>query len=209
MRPYASRNPKQKGGTLIAEDVADLAEHERRLRLDLYRPAGCFGCGGRLHAHEHRSRLMLGEAEANTEVAIYRCADRGDCGAVWRVLPKFLARHVWRAWRTIERTVADRPSDAERIAPGLVPASGQPIPATTRARWRDRLRMSAALVVAALATAMDVPAFAEVVTRTGYAATRGAVIAVFAEINAPPRAGRVLGELAGVVHRLVPGVRLM
>lgn len=208
-RAYASRAPEQKGGTLIAESVVDLETHERQLRIDGYRPANCLRCGSPVHAHEHRSRLLLGEAEGNIEIAIYRCGDREGCGAVWRVLPGMLARHLWRAWSTVERTVADRDGE-ERIAPGLGGATGPPIPEKTRARWRQRLVTSAALVVAVLATAMDVPELSTVVRRAGYAATRGELVAVFTESSMAPRVrGHALGRLAGVVHRLGPGVRLM
>ncbi|MBI3200151.1 MAG: hypothetical protein HYZ29_01335 [Myxococcales bacterium] len=209
-RAYGSRTPKQKGGTLVAEGVVELQDHERWLRIDGYRPARCERCGSPVHAHEHRSRLLLGEGEGTTDIAIYRCADRESCGAVWRVLPGLLARHLWRAWSTVERAVADRADDAECVAPGLASDTGPPIPERTRARWRGRLVTSAALVVAVLSTAMDVREIAVVVKRAGYAATRGEVVALFAESSAPPLAsGHVLGALAGVVHRLAPGVRLM
>jgi hypothetical protein len=208
-RAYASRVPKQKGGTLIAESVVDLEDHERHLRIDGYRPAGCPRCGSPVHAHEYRSRLLLGEAEGSTEIVIYRCADHERCGAVWRVLPALLARHLWRAWDTVEQTVADRDGE-EPVAPGLTGAAGPAIPETTRARWRARLTTSAAMVVAVLATAMDVPELAEVVKRAGYSATRGEVVAVHAQSSMRSLV-RVhpLGSLAGVVHRLAPGVRLM
>ncbi len=201
--------PEQKGGTLIAGSVVDLETHERLLRIDGYRPAVCQRCGGPVHAHEHRARLLLGEAEGSTDIAIYRCADHESCGAVWRVLPGLLARHLWRAWSTVERTIADRDGE-ERVVAGPVGAVGPPIPERTRVRWRTRLVTSAAMVVAVLATAMDVPALAYVVKRTGYLATRGEVVTVFAENSrSAPGCGHLLGALAAVVHRLAPGVRLM
>ncbi|MFO0567111.1 MAG: hypothetical protein U0263_15690 [Polyangiaceae bacterium] len=152
---------------------------------------------------------MLGEAEGSTEVVIYRCAEHESCGAVWRVLPRFLARHLWRAWSTVERTVADRDGE-EQVVPGLVAGSGPPIPATTRLRWRARLATSAVMVIATLATAMDAPEMSDVVRRAGYRATRGEVVAIFAESSrSPPARGQVLGRLAATLHRLAPGVRLM
>jgi hypothetical protein len=204
---YASRVPEQKGGTLVAEDVTDLETHERLLQNDGYRPAYCQRCDGRVHAHDHRSRLLLGEPEQCTEIAIYRCADQENCGAVWRVLPRFLVRHLWRAWSTVERTVADREGE-ERVVPGLDGGTGPPIPERTRQRWRARLVTSAAMVIAVLATAMDAPEMSQVVTRAGYGATRGDVVTVFTQSSRSVR-GQRLGKLGAILHRLAPGVRLM
>lgn len=193
----------------MAEGVWDLATHERLLGMDGYRPSCCPRCGSAVHAHEHRSRLLLGEAEGSTEVVIYRCAEHESCGAVWRVLPRFLARHLWRAWSTVERTVVDREGE-EPVAPGLTAGSGPPVPERTRLRWRGRLVASAAMVIATLATAMDAPEMRDVVKRAGYRATRGEVVAIFAQGNrSPPVRGQVLGRLAATLHRLAPGVRLM
>ena len=58
-RPYPS---SQKGGTLIAEDVHDLATHELRLAdPESYRPSGCPRCGAALHIHDLRPRVLHGE----------------------------------------------------------------------------------------------------------------------------------------------------
>jgi hypothetical protein len=158
-----------------------------------------------VHIHERRSRLLLGEAEQSPEIARDRCAPREHCGAVWRVLPGFLARHLWRAWSTVERAVLARDEGA--------PAQAAPLPAPTVRRWRQRLLSSAAVLVAALGTASDVPAIAAVVEQTGYAATRGELVAIFNEqvpsAREPLRAGERLGRLAAIVHRLAPGARLM
>ena len=160
-----------------------------------------------MHAHEHRSRLLLGEAAISTEVALYRCADRERCGAVWRILPAFLARHLWRAWLTVERHAI---AGSQTVA---VPEVAMPVPARTVRRWRARLASSAAMIIAALATAFDVPDLATVVERAGYAASRIELCTIFAErvlgAGAKPHGGERLGQLAALVHRLAPGVRLM
>jgi hypothetical protein len=121
------------------------------------------------------------------------------------VLPGFLARHLWRAWSTVERAVLSRDEEA--------PAQAAPLPAPTVRRWRQRLLSSAAVLVAALGTASDVPAIAAVVEQTGYAATRRELVASFNEqvpsAREPLRAGERLGRLAAIVHRLAPGARLM
>ncbi|MGH6913409.1 MAG: hypothetical protein ACREH3_06845 [Geminicoccales bacterium] len=196
-----------KGGTLIAEGVDDLAEHERRLRLDGYRPERCGRCGGRIHAHQHRSRQLLGEAKVCTEVAIYRCADRERCGAIWRILPALLARHLWRAWSTVERSVLDA---AEPKSEGEVAADT--VPEQTRRRWRTRLSASVAMILGVLATARDVPELIAVVEHVGYAGTRRELVAIFDEqvpAGEEGPSGTHLSRVAAVIHRLAPGVRLM
>ena len=92
-RPYPST---QKGGTLVAEDVLDLATHEQRLETPAtYRPAACPRCQAKVHLHDLRVRLLLDQPERCTEVVRFRCADRARCGAAWQVLPAFLARWLW------------------------------------------------------------------------------------------------------------------
>ena len=50
-----------------------------------------------------RKRVLPGEAgRARTDVVRHRCA---SCGAVWRTLPLFLARWLWRSWAVVERAV--------------------------------------------------------------------------------------------------------
>jgi len=52
------RPSSQKGGTIVAEDVTELATHEVRLSdPDGYRPAFCPGCRGTtLHIHDYREK---------------------------------------------------------------------------------------------------------------------------------------------------------
>jgi hypothetical protein len=75
-----------------------------------------------------------------------------------------------------------------------------------------RLGTSAALIVATLATAFDVPELARVVERAGYESTRREVVLIFGEQGkAWPEltSGARLSRLSATVHRLAPGVRLM
>jgi hypothetical protein len=100
VRPYPS---SQKGGTLIAEDVTDRDEHRRRLcDPDGYRPRECFRCHHAvLHVHDHPARVLAADSlEPATGIVRYRCA---ACEAVWRILPAFVARHLWRSWDTVKR----------------------------------------------------------------------------------------------------------
>jgi hypothetical protein len=188
----------QKGGTLIIDGVDDLVEHERRLDSGAYRPDGCPRCNQPVHVHDRRPRLLAGDVAASTEIARFRCSDRQGCGAVWQVLPRLLARHLWRAWRTVEAAVV------EPVKASVV----QAVPARTRRRWRARLASSAALVADVLSAAFDVGFAARVAKAADVTASRGQFArAVAAELRPP--VGQRLSHLAALVHRLAPGVRLM
>ena len=193
---------------MIAEAVVDLETHERLLRSGGYRPSGCARCGGPMHIHEYRQRLLLGDARVSTYVAIFQCADRERCGAVMRVLPAFLARHLWRTWSTVETTVADSGETGNGSPAG-------PVPARTVARWRARLATSAAALVVVLGTATStVPELHRVVQQVGLDGTRAEFVKAFTSTVTPgvtPKTtpGHLLATTAMVVHRLVPGVRLV
>src|SRR5262249_11446450 len=154
---------------LIAECVRDLAAHARYLcDSDKYRPDACPRCGCFvLHVHDYPERRPRDDGEMPAVVTIvrYLCATP-DCGATWRILPMFLARHLWRTWATVERAVKpeDTPSRAD------APVTPEP----TRRRWTARLAASARILlllfaisggpVEALAASVDVDA------------TRGAIV---------------------------------
>ncbi len=188
----------QKGGTLIIEGVDDLAEHERRLVQGAYRPDGCPRCHQPVHVHDRRPRLLAGDVAGSTEIARFRCSDREGCGAVWQVLPQLLARHLWRAWRTVQAAVIE-PVEASAV---------EAVPARTRRRWRSRLASSAVLVVSVLSEALDVGPVPRVAKAAGPSTTRGELVAAFAR-ELRPWLGQQLSKLAELVHRLAPGVRLM
>ena len=189
----------QRGGTLIAESVRDVATHEARMRdPSSYRPEQC-RCGGqRLHIHGRRERKLRGTAVpdggvATITVMIFLCT---ACQATWRVLPAFLARYLWRAWAVVEGAVEGTRGAGEPVVP----------PRTAR-RWAARLRQSARLPGQVLATAGRA-SLAEVTQATqavGLDADRRALASKFAA-----RFGRtLLAPLAALLHRLSPGVRLM
>jgi hypothetical protein len=195
-----SRVSRYKGGTLIAEDVIDLATHRRRIAdPDGYRPAACPRCGGQvLHVHDYPRRKPRGEPGMPPEITIARhlCADPA-CEATWRILPAFLARHLWRVWPTVERTVGKTPP---------LP-SAAPIPERTERRWRSRLGCSAKQLVLLLATSGG--ALLEAIAQSvGLDATRLTLVDVHAQRVAVPK-GQRLGDLAALVHRLERGLRLM
>lgn len=193
VQPYPS---SQKGGTLIAEDVHDLATHKRRLAdTDGYRPASCGRCQHDvLHVHEYRQRLLLGAGEDPvTMVVIHRCA-HPDCGAIWRILPAFIARRLWRTWATVEsKTVAETPP----------PPSRPVVPERTVRRWLARLATTARHLVQVLAAAGD-EALWRLAAAVGLNATRRQLV-----LAHPPTSSGRLSGLAALGHRLCAGARLM
>jgi hypothetical protein len=196
-----SRSSRYKGGTLIAEDVVDLATHRRRLAdPDGYRPSLCPRCGHDvLHVHDYLLRTVRGEARlAVIRIVRHACASP-DCGATWRILPIFLARHLWRTWPTIEREVAEDKPPQPTVAPV--------VPARTVRRWRERLASAAKQLVVLLATSGG--ALLEALAQTvGLEATRRTLVDVHAEMTHLQQ-GRRLAGLAGLIHRLERGIRLM
>jgi hypothetical protein len=128
----------------------------------------------------------------------YICAS-ADCGATWRVLPRFLARHLWRIWETVERTVKPKDTAARADAPK--------VPERTARRWRARLAMAAALLIALLA-GRGTRELHEFAANIDAHATRGELVDAFAErFGVSP--GQRLGSPAAIVHQLERGIRLM
>jgi hypothetical protein len=184
------RPRKQKGGTVLARDVTTLEQHEAALADPaLFKLSRCLSCKvGVLHVHDRRERIFAGEAggPGRTEVLVFRCNRQDECGATWRVLPHFLARHLWRRWTLV----------------GVVLEDGRHrVPRRTQQRWRRRLASAAAVVVALLGQAATHD-WTEVAVRAGMDATRGEVITA---AGGPTR----LAHLAAIIDHLEPGVRLM
>jgi len=196
----ASRVSSFKGGTLIAEGVRDLDAHLRRIcDPDGYRPERCPRCGhGVLHVHCYPERRPRGEPgmPAAVRVAQYMCA-ADECSATWRILPMFLARHLWRAWKTVERVVL----------PGDVPSASTPVPERTRCRWRTRLAAAARVLVVLFAASGGL-ALEAVAAQVGLDASRAELVHAYAEQTEAPRGAR-LAAVAALTHRLERGIRLM
>jgi len=131
----------------------------------------------------------------------YICAS-ADCGATWRILPRFLARHLWRAWTTVERVAQ---IDERAVEAAAAPAV--PIPARTRRRWRERLAASARVLVVLLAVSGGA-VLEGLAIRLGLDATRRELVVTHADL-ADLAAGERLSALAALVHRLERGIRLM
>jgi hypothetical protein len=194
-----SRASRYKGGTQIAEDVRDLQTHRQRLAdPNGYRLPWCQRCEGSvLHVHDYPRRKPIGEPGMPPEITIVRyiCA---ACRATWRILPVFLARHLWRVWKTVERTVSK--DDPPAVAPVRIPKQ-------TERRWRSRVASIATQLVVLLA-ASGGELLEAVAKEVGHEAARSKLIDVHARrMGTPP--GRRLGDLAALVHRLERGLRLM
>jgi len=192
-RTYLSRGVK--GGTVIAEDVLDPEIHRRRLLdPDAYRQqvSPCRRCGGAiLHAHCFRQRQLRparSESEPTVVVAIrlYRCASR-SCGAVFTVLPAFVARHLWRAWETVT----------------AVTRRGLPAPKTTKRRWLARLSSDARQLVETFTSAAE-QRVRDVLSKA-HAPTRHDFLDALEPVVGRP----LLALVAAWIHRLSAGLRLM
>jgi len=197
-----SRVSRFKGGTLIDDDVRDLETHLSRVcDPDGYRPCRCPRCGHDvLHVHCYPERHPRGELGMPAVVRIiqYACAATA-CGATWRILPMFLARHLWRAWKTVERVV---------MPAGMPPLPAAPsIPARTEQRWRARFTTAARMLVVLLA-ASGGAALEAIASRAGLDASRAELTAAHADVTRTAPAAR-LAALAELVHRLERGLRLM
>jgi len=197
------RPSSQKGGTIIAEDVADLATHERRLcDPDGYRPRFCPRCGATtLHVHDYRERVL--RAEPGRPVASIVRHECVGCEAVWQVLPAFIARQLWRTWRVVEHTL----TGATR-APGEGEAPRwPPVPARTQRRWRARWQRPAAFLVQVLASCGEA-AWAALATGLAPAARCVDLVTTYAAATAAV-AGHLLSTVAALIYRMQPKVRLM
>jgi len=184
----------QKGGTLIAEAVVDLATHLRLLAdPDGYRPAHCAGCGhGVLHVHDYRSRVCQLPGVPTLAIVRYRCV---GCEGRWQVLPAFIARHLHFLWVFVAATCAM--AHDEPAAP--TPPTARAPSADTVTRWLRRL-MSCGRVLAQLLASSAEPMLVGVAQALGLGSTRREVVDAL---------GRSFAEVAALAHRLVPGVRLM
>jgi len=197
------RPSSQKGGTIIAEDVTDLATHERRLcDPDGYRPWFCPRCGGStLHVHDYRWRVLRGEpSKRETSIVRHVCV---GCEAIWQTLPAFIARHLWRTWRVVEHVL----TGGEPVrSPGEV-RRWPVVPGRTRRRWRARWLRPARFVAQVLASCGE-ESWAGLASVLAPAATCADLVASYTR-RVVTAAGHVLEAVAALIYRLQPKVRLM
>ena len=189
-RSYLSRGIK--GGTIIAEDVLDLAEHQKRLLdPDNYRPEECRNCGcEKTHAHCFRERTLReadpGQPPVIVAIRVFFCR---SCGAVFTILPAFIARHLWRAWQTVGSVVSGKARAPKR----------------TIARWLSRLQSDASQLVQVF-TASVQGAVSDALLRLEPSVRSVFVTALTPFLGA---GSSVFARLAAWIHRLAAGIRLM
>jgi len=197
------RPSSQKGGTIVAEDVTDLATHEGRIcDPNGYRPPFCPGCGGRrLHIHDYRERVLRAEpGKSRAKVVRHVCV---GCRATWETLPAFIARHLWRSWHVVEQTLTGS-------GPGQATGEGRRWPRVaerTRRRWRARWLRPARYLLQVLATCGEA-AWSAFVETLATEATCADLVWAYADAQVPP-AGQRLAAVAALVYRLQPKVRLV
>jgi hypothetical protein len=198
-----SRKRKYKGGTLIADGVWTLEEHRRRVAdADAYRPEQCGACeGATLHVHDRPERHPRGLAMVAVVTLLRFICANPECRATWRLVPAFLARHLWWGWEPIAQAtqpeVALEPSQLQAVTP----------PPRTRQRWTARLVSSARQLVVLLAS-RGTRAVQAVAERVGVGADRMSLVKAHALAFKLP-AGWQLARLAALVDRLERGIRLM
>jgi hypothetical protein len=201
------RPSSQKGGTIIAEDVTDRATHDRRVCApDGYRPPFCPNCGEtRLHVHDYRERILLAEPEQAPVARIvrHRCV---GCQAIWQTLPAFIARHLWRSWRVVERTLLGNPAPPAS-APATHPRRWPPVAERTRRRWRARWLRQAQFLVQVLTTCGEA-FWSALAGKLSTEASCADLVAACAAAQ-PTTAGHRLAAVAALVYRLQPLVRLV
>jgi hypothetical protein len=197
------RPSSQKGGTIVAEDVTDLATHERRLcDPDGYRPKFCPRCRETtLHVHDYRERVL--RAERGRPVAIIVRHECVGCEAVWQILPAFIARHLWRTWRVVERTLTGATPTAAEDHARRWPA----VPERTQRRWRARWLRPARFVAQVLATCGEA-VWTALATGLAQAAKCAELVAAYAGATVTA-AGHLLAAVAALIYRLQPKVRLV
>jgi len=117
------------------------------------------------------------------EIRRYRCP---GCKALWQVLPRFIARMLWRSWGTVEAVL----SGAATV-----------VPARTRRRWRARARSSGRTLQSVLATSGH-DKLCSVAERLGLSPSRREVLSALGGLSA-------LSWLAALIHRLMPDIRVL
>ena len=124
-------------------------------------------------------------------------------GVHFRVLPRFLARHLWHPWQVVEKSTFE----GEPAAEGRKAERAAPIAEGTRARWRARLGSSGRRLVVVLA-ASGAAVLEQVAQRVGMEGSRRQLVEGFAALVVATAGGR-LSALGALLHRLERGVRLM
>jgi Domain of unknown function (DUF6431) len=209
---FRLRSSTQKGGTLICEEVTDLAVHEKRIcSPDGYRPEPCRCCGRRLHVHDYRERLPRTEFGKLPPIKIvrYRCE---HCGVSWQILPLFLARFLQRTWDVVERTLMPELSPrGQEVQPQPEPKPEAKVREPQRKmakrtvrRWQKRWLRLAFRLAQVLAVAGQ--AWGELAKGRPVDARCADLVAAYGRERDTDHS---MAELAALLHRLQPNIRLL
>lgn len=187
----------RRGGTLIATDVVNMAMHTKRVcDADGYRPNRCPHCGHtRMHVHSYRERVLRADPETPTiRLVRYRCA---HCRAIWRMLPMFVARFLWRRWLVVENATQDC------VPPGCHP----PVPVRTVQRWISRITAHAKPIIDVI-MAYDDMLWNTIKIDLTEGCRRIDVIRAYTQ-RVKSISGSMLSDLAALLHGMAPGTRLI
>jgi hypothetical protein len=188
---------KKKGGTLIRPEVSSIKEHDRWLDLGLYKPKSC-RCGKPVHSHGTRTRMLAGALGTLEEmatsglvilIAVFRCS---SCKGVWRVLPGFIPRWLHSSWEVVHGAISGRVKKR--------------VPERTRRRWAARLRQDGTRPARVLVVS-GASQLRELIAKLRPSPSRGELVCAFAALC--PAAAVVVASLAELLHRMMPGIRLM
>jgi hypothetical protein len=139
-----------------------------------------------LHVHDRPWRVTRGElGSAGVRILRFICS---RCRATWRIVPEFLARHLWRTWATVCGAVGMPGAWTGRSA----------VPERTIRRWKSRLESAAGQLGEVLRSCTDA-AVATAARGAGVLASRRQVISAV---------GGGLAAVAALVHVLAAGVRV-
>lgn len=188
--------------TVIAEDVGDWEEHQRRAETPAgYRPASCACCGRQgLHGHGCRWRRLREEPDwPMVEIRRYRCP---ACRAVWQVLPGLLARFLQSSWAVIQAAMA---------CLGVLSSAKRRLRRGSQRRrkwerWRQHLEQHARPHQQVLAEARALPD--AVLAAAGAGASRAQLVDCLASHELVSEEDS-LAETAAWIHRLMPELRLV
>lgn len=182
----------KKGGTTICREVNSIEEHDRWMDQGLYNPKTCRRCGKPVHAHGTRTRTLvgvLGTIALPILIAVFRCS---GCGGIWRVLPGFVPRWLHSPWKVVHNAIESR---AKKL-----------VPERTRRRWSARLRQDGSRPARVLVVS-GASYLRELIAKLGPSPSRGKLLSAYATVACT--AVSAVASLAELLHRMMPGIRLM
>jgi hypothetical protein len=186
----ADNATKKRGGTQIRYEVKSIEEHDRWMDQGLYNPKTCRRCGKPVHSHGTRTRTLVGALGTILPIliAVFRCS---GCGGIWRILPGFVPRWLHSPWEVVHNAIEGR---AKKL-----------VSERTRRRWTARLRQDGSRPARVLVVS-GASYLRELVAKLGPSPSRGKLLSAYATLCPAVVA---VASLAELLHRMMPGIRLM